>query len=167
MIARLLVSGLVMSLCVTIHAVGSTAMLRRLDRPGAARARGFWSPTLLLVRMAAWLVLMHLVEISLWGLLYSRGGAIPDLHSAVYFSAVTYTTTGYGDLVLPHAWRLVGGVEALTGILMSGWSTGMFFSALTRLQATRRAAPSLVRPATALERDAADDPDAAGPRRPS
>ena len=40
---------------------------------------------------------------------------MPDLTSALYFSAVTYTTTGYGDLVLPDTWRLVGGIEALTG----------------------------------------------------
>jgi hypothetical protein len=50
----------------------------------------------------------------------------------MYFSAVTYTTTGYGDLVLPKEWRLVGGVEALTGILMCGWSTGFFFAAVSR-----------------------------------
>jgi hypothetical protein len=29
----------------------------------------------------------------------------------LYFSGVTYTTTGYGDLVLPKEWRLVGGNE--------------------------------------------------------
>ena len=58
---------------------------------------------------------------------------MPDLPTAFYFSAVTYTTTGYGDLVLPHDWRLVGGVEALTGILMCGWSTGFFFAIVNRL----------------------------------
>jgi hypothetical protein len=51
---------------------------------------------------------------------------MPDLPSALYFSMVTYTTTGYGDLVLPKGWRLVGGVEALTGILMCGWSPESF-----------------------------------------
>jgi hypothetical protein len=56
-----------------------------------------------------------------------------DLPSALYFSAVTYTTTGYGDLVLPADWRLIGGVEALTGILMCGWSTGFFFAVVSRM----------------------------------
>jgi hypothetical protein len=58
---------------------------------------------------------------------------MPDLQSALYFSAVTYTTTGYGDLVLSKEWRLVGAVEALTGILMCGWSTGFFFAVVSRL----------------------------------
>jgi len=55
------------------------------------------------------------------------------MQTALYFSAVTYTTTGYGDLVLPREWRLVGGVEALTGILMCGWSTGFFFVVVNRM----------------------------------
>jgi hypothetical protein len=58
---------------------------------------------------------------------------MPDLTSALYFSAVTYTTTGYGDLVLPVKWRLVGGVEALTGIMMCGLSTGLFFAVFAKV----------------------------------
>lgn len=57
--------------------------------------------------------------------------------SALYFSAVTYTTTGYGDLLLPTDWRLVGAVEALTGILMCGWTTGFFFAVVSRVLETK------------------------------
>lgn len=77
----------------------------------------------------------HLVEISLWALMYVWDAAIPDLPSAFYFSAVTYTTTGYGDLVLSPEWRIVAGIEALTGILMCGWSTAFFFAVVSRLPA--------------------------------
>ena len=80
-----------------------------------------------------WIILCHLVEITVWASFYEWKGAMPDLQSALYFSAVTYTTTGYGDLVLPEAWRLVGGVEALTGILMCGWSTGFFFALVNQI----------------------------------
>jgi len=72
-------------------------------------------------------------EITTWALVYVRNNAIADLQSALYFSAVTYTTTGYGDVVLPREWRLVGAVEALTGILMCGWSTGVFFAVVSRM----------------------------------
>jgi len=78
-------------------------------------------------------LLLHLIEILVWALLYTWRGAMPDFTTSAYFSAVTYTTTGYGDLVLPPEWRLVGGVEALTGILMCGWSTGFFFAVLSRM----------------------------------
>jgi voltage-gated potassium channel Kch len=68
-----------------------------------------------------------------WAGFYVWKAAMPDLQSALYFSAVTYTTTGYGDLVLPQEWRLVGAIEALTGILMCGWSTGFFFLVVSRM----------------------------------
>jgi voltage-gated potassium channel Kch len=82
----------------------------------------------LFVRIAGWIILIHLVEITVWAFFFLWKEAMPDLSSALYFSAVTYTTTGYGDLVLTEEWRLLGGVEALTGILMCGWSTGFFFA---------------------------------------
>jgi hypothetical protein len=79
------------------------------------------------------MALLHLAEITVFGIFFVWRDAMPDLSSAVYFSMVTYTTTGYGDLVLPVPWRLVGGIEALTGILMCGWSTGFFFAVVSRL----------------------------------
>ena len=121
-----------MAVCVAIHAVGVAAALRWLDR-SRAPARTFWRWTRLLVGLAGWTILIHLAEITLWALFYTWKEAMPDLHTALYFSAVTYTTTGYGDLVLPKEWRLIGGVEALTGILMCGWSTGFFFAIVSRI----------------------------------
>ena len=121
-----------MAVCVALHTAGVTGALRWLRRrtPSAPR-RG--PETCLLIGLAAWIILLHLVEIILWGLCYMWTGALPGVQTAVYFSAVTYTTTGYGDLTLPEAWRLVGAVEALTGILMCGLSTGFFFAVLSRL----------------------------------
>lgn len=57
---------------------------------------------------------------------------MPDAESAFYFSGVTYTTVGYGDLVLPKPWRLLAPLEALTGILMCGLSTGLFFAVVSQ-----------------------------------
>ena len=132
MVTRLLVAFSLMALCVTIHAGGVTCALRRLRR-SPIQARRFWSSTRLFVLIAVWIVLLHLVEIAAWAAAYTWSGAMPDLQTALYFSAVTYTTTGYGDILLPQGWRLDGGVEALTGILMCGWSTGFFFAIVNRL----------------------------------
>jgi Ion channel len=87
----------------------------------------------MLICITGWTVLMHLLQIAVWAFFYAWKHGMPDLTSAFYFSAVTYTTTGYGDLVLPKEWRLVGGVEALTGILMCGLSTGLFFAVFTKV----------------------------------
>jgi hypothetical protein len=136
MIGRLVAAFLLMSLCVTIHAGGVAWSIRRLRRSADLPAR-FWSRTFLFIGIAMWIVLLHLVEISVWAFAYTWNGALPDLASALYFSAVTYTTTGYGDVVLPKDWRLHGGVEALTGILMCGWSTGFFFAVVNRMHDAR------------------------------
>jgi Ion channel len=141
MVRRLLVACCLMAVCVTIHAGGLAWAIRRLRRwPPPAR---FWPSTWLFVLVAVWMVLLHLVEISVWAVAYYSYGAMPDLQSALYFSAVTYTTTGYGDLVLPKEWRLDGGVEALTGILMCGWSTGFFFALVNRLYEPQARATSV------------------------
>jgi hypothetical protein len=139
MITKILIALLLMALCVTIHAIGLTGALRWIQRSPAPADPRFWPATWLIIRIAGWLILLHLIEISLWALVYAWGQAMPDLHAAFYFSSVTYTTTGYGDLVLPEAWRLVGGIEALTGILMCGLSTGFFFAIVSRMYRSRPA----------------------------
>jgi Ion channel len=132
MLSKLVVAWALMALCVVIHATGVTSAMEWLRLPLSGSGR-FWRNTWLFIRLAGWMVLLHLVEITTWALLYVRKDAMPDLPSALYFSAVTYTTTGYGDIVLPQEWRLVGAVEALTGILMCGWSTGFFFAVVGRI----------------------------------
>jgi hypothetical protein len=131
MLIRLVAGCVLMALCVIIHAGGVTWALRRLRE--LTIPSGFWPTTWLFVRLAVWIVLLHLLEIGAWGAMFAWNGAFPDVPSALYFSAVTYTTTGYGDLVLAPQWRLDGGIEALTGILMCGWSTGFFMAVVSRL----------------------------------
>jgi hypothetical protein len=128
---KLLVAWCLMSVCIAVHAAGVTGALRWFQQ-GVLPNR-YWGWTWLLIQLAGWMVLLHLVEISVWALYYYWKGAIADVDAALYFSVVTYTTTGYGDIVLPEPWRLVGGVEALTGILMCGWSTGFFFAVVSRM----------------------------------
>jgi hypothetical protein len=132
MLSKLLIAWGLMAMCVVVHAVGVTSAIKWM-RQRSAGLRGFWAWSWLLIVVAAWIILLHLIEIALWGGFYVWRGAMPELASGLYFSAVTYTTTGYGDLVLPSEWRLLGGVEALTGILLCGWSTGFFFVIVSRM----------------------------------
>jgi hypothetical protein len=132
-LSNLVIGWALMALCVTIHATGVVWLIRGMRRRRPALAQRFWSWTWVFVRLAGWIILLHLIEITLWASVYVWTGAMPDLASALYFSAVTYTTTGYGDLVLPREWQVLSGIEALTGILMCGWSTGFFFAVFSRL----------------------------------
>ena len=126
--------GLV-ALNVVVHAGGLALLLRALSKSHAAPPVRPWAITWLLIRTAWWLILIHLVEIAIWALFYLGRGAMPDAESAFYFSGVTYTTVGYGDMVLPEPWRILAPLEALTGVLMCGLSTGFFFAVVARILA--------------------------------
>ena len=133
MVSQLVIAWCLMAVCVTIHAIGLTAAVTCLKGRSAAIEGNFWLATWVLILVAGWAVLMHLLQIAVWACFYTWIRGMPDLSTAFYFSAVTYTTTGYGDLVLPQQWRVIGGIEALTGILMCGLSTGLFFAVFAKI----------------------------------
>ena len=137
MISKLLTAWCLLALTVTVHAAGLSAVLRCMLSSLVLPDTRFWPVTWLLVRIAWWLILLHLAEIAVWALFYWWQNCLPDMESSFYFSGVTYTTVGYGDLVLPKEWRLLGAVEGLTGILMCGLSTGFFFAVVSKLYASR------------------------------
>ena len=130
-------------LTVATHATGIGVLLQHLIR--SKHLPTTLSLTMrLLLRIIWWLVLLHVLEISIWALFYRWHGCVRDAETAFYFSGVTYTTIGYGDVVLAKPWRLLGPVEGLMGVLMCGLSTGYFFvvgshiyqSGLGRISAT-------------------------------
>jgi hypothetical protein len=132
MLIKILIAGGLVVVTVAIHAVGFDALLRAMMRSQALAKSGFRPVTRLVIGLTCWLILIHLVEISVWGLFYFWQDCLPDAETAFYFSGVTYTTLGYGDLVLPKPWRMLAPVEALTGILMCGLSTGLFFAVVSQ-----------------------------------
>ena len=79
------------------------------------------------------ILFLHLLEIGVWAGAYAGWNCLPDFESSFYFSGVTYASLGYGDVVLPRPWRLVGVVESITGMLLLGWSAAFFFTVVSRL----------------------------------
>lgn len=132
----ILIACVLVAVTVAVHAAGLAVLLRSLIRSHALPAARFWPITWLLIRVAWCLILIHLFEIMVWAMFYFWQDCLPDAESAFYFAGVTYTTVGYGDLVLPKPWRMLGPVEGLTGILMCGLSTGLFFAVVSRVFGT-------------------------------
>ena len=124
MLSIILIAFVLVAVTVAVHAVGLAVLLRAFVSWQSLPPTRFWPITWLLIRVTWWLILIHLAEIAVWGLFYLWQGCLPDAESAFYFAGVTYTTIGYGDLVLPKPWRLLGPVEGLTGILMCGLVRG-------------------------------------------
>ncbi len=130
MLSIILTSWLLAALTVCIHATGIAIMVRQWMKPPPT---AFFSITLMLLHTIWWLILLHLAEISLWALFYLWRGCLPNAEAAFYFSGVTYTTVGYGDLVLAKPWRMLARIEGLVGVLMCGLSMGYFFVVVNRI----------------------------------
>ncbi len=92
---------------------------------------------LLILAMALLTALALLVEILLWALLYRGLDLFPGLEASVYFSGITFTTVGYGDMTLPQCWRLLSVAEAVNGVLMAGWSTAQLVYVVQRIMVFR------------------------------
>ena len=88
--------------------------------------------TVIIVRVASLLIGLHIAQILLWAAFY-RWKCFPSWGSSFYFSTASYSTVGYGDLVLPATWRSLGPVEAVTGVIMCGLSVSLVFTIVTRL----------------------------------
>ena len=86
----------------------------------------------LMVRFTTAIIALHLSHIVLWTAFY-HWQCFPSWETAFYFSTSSYTTVGYGDVVLSQRWRTLGPVESVVGVLMSGLSVSVLFSIMTRL----------------------------------
>jgi hypothetical protein len=129
----LIIAAALVAFTVTVHMAGFNVVIWFLRRSIGAVSNQRWHLTWLLIRMTWMLILFHVFEIMVWAMFYWQEGCLPDAESSLYFSGVTYTTLGYGDLVLRPPWRILSPVEALTGILMCGLSAALFFAVIARI----------------------------------
>jgi hypothetical protein len=73
------------------------------------------------------LLLAHVAEAGFWGLFLRYTRLLPSITDGIYFTAVSITTLGYGDILLKYPWRHLGALIAITGVLMFGCSTAFLF----------------------------------------
>jgi hypothetical protein len=73
------------------------------------------------------LMLAHVAEAAVWGLFLRWTQLLPSIADGIYFTAVSITTLGYGDILLKYPWRHLGTLIAITGVLMFGCSTAFLF----------------------------------------
>jgi hypothetical protein len=132
MIAKLLIAACLVAITVTIHAAGLGIVLSYVLHSKERPQMRFWPITWLFICVAWLLLLFHLLAIAVWALFFWWRNCLPDAESSFYFSAATYATIGYGDLVLPKEWRMLSAMEGFTGILMFGLSTAFFYVVVSK-----------------------------------
>ena len=125
---------LLVSLTLLLQVSGVTALIEWLKRvlTRDVNKHGPAYSARLVVPSTLTIFLLHGLAILLWAGFY-RTRCFPSWEIAFYFSAASYSTVGYGDVVLPSAWRLLGPLESVTGVLMCGISISVLFALVTRL----------------------------------
>jgi hypothetical protein len=103
-----------------------------LSRRGPA-GWGFWKDVGVMMAVTLITGAAHLAAIALWAVAFLACGVIPAFEAAFYLSAENYTALGYGDVVPPGRWRLLGPLEAINGLLLFGLSTSLMFAVMSRL----------------------------------
>ena len=133
MLLQLLVGCIVSVINIMIHAlvtVGVVGIVRAAGPRHTERPR--LHLMLVMVGTAAALMVAHTLEVFVWVLTDAIVGAAPAGSDLLYFAFVNYTTLGYGDITPVQAWRLIGPMTAMNGILMFGWSTALLFEVLRK-----------------------------------
>jgi hypothetical protein len=135
MLASTLVAAVILPVTILIQAIAHALMVRFvawLLRVGYAGPT-FWHNLAVIMGVGLILLTALLGQVAVWAGAFLLCGALPDYATAFYHSAVNFTTLGYGDIVLPAGWRLLGPLEAANGVLQFGLSASAMFAVTSRL----------------------------------
>jgi voltage-gated potassium channel len=134
---QLFIATMTVGATVLMHLSGLAGLiaLMRVHKHWLMTSRPLWDQSAILLGVAFGLFALHTVEIWAYAALYLAIAATSTFEEALYFSTVTYSTIGYGDLTLPMHWRILGAVEGANGVILLGWSTAFFVSVVARLRA--------------------------------
>lgn len=134
MLVNLGLGTLIISLTVLIHTFGLIAITHAMNwLTGKMRHHGQRSRLLAMNSVVLGIFVILTVEVWLWAICYLALGVFGDFDTALYFSTSTFSTVGYGDVVMAHKWRLLAALESIDGFLLIGWSTAYLIAASMRV----------------------------------
>ena len=142
----MLVAVFLVGLTLWIECAGIAVLVywaRASIQRGVARLSS-WHAAILMIRFSTLVIVLHFLHVFFWSVFY-RCCCLPSWESSFYFSASSYSTVGYGDVVLPRVWRVLGPVESVTGVLMCGISVSFLVAVATRLVEREADAPRMRR----------------------
>ncbi len=127
--------GVMLVIIVLLHGAGLDRVVTRYKRRAdTLRAKGrpphfatcVFATTILLI------LILQIAEACNWGVVLNKAGLIQNLRDSIYFSANTYTTIGYGLMILPFDWRELSPIMAMSGLFTFAWTTGEMFNIAQR-----------------------------------
>lgn len=134
MIVSVVLGLLAMSACLALQAATLTYAVRYFAWVGT-RDKGRSPARVAFIQLStlmACLMVGTMVQIVIWAVLYRATGLLDDFETAAYFSGVTFTTLGYGDVLLTGRLRFLAPFQAASGVMMFGLSTAALLAAVQR-----------------------------------
>ena len=83
---------------------------------------------------ALWVLIQMTVAVWMWAFTFMVLGIFETPETSVYFALVAFTTLGFGDILLPIEWRLLGGMASMNGLLNIGLVTAAMVETLRQLR---------------------------------
>ena len=138
MLRELLIAFGIVAICVVIHAGGIAIFAQFLStRFPVENLVAINRQMFVLILVFAMVITLHLIETGIWAMFYFWNNHFQDFETALYFSLGTYSTIGYGDVLLPQRWRLLGGIEGISGVLLCGLSGAFVFAVVNVIYQAR------------------------------
>ncbi len=127
----LLIGSIMLLLITLLHGAGLDYIVERYRKTSERALKNEWQPRFAVFIFSGAILRMlflHVAEIWLWGMVLKLTYLIPNSRDAVYFAANTYTTLGYGDVMLPTQWRELSPIIAISGLFTFAWTTSEMFN---------------------------------------
>jgi len=126
--------GCVLAVLITLfHVTGLTEIVgwseRKFDRVRSSGAHPF-TASLCFAATIFFMLFLHIVDSCIWALILYGLKLIPGIHDALYFAANTYTSLGYGDMILPNDWRELSPLMAISGLFTFACTTSQLFDVM-------------------------------------
>ncbi len=133
MLINIIIGLFIIGITVTIQGFGTEYWLNHIFKNYLHLPKESFKKksAILLISTAIFLLLLNVFQAFVWAFTFYILPGVTEFESlekAIYFSLITFTTLGYGDITISSANRILAGIEAINGVLLIGWSTAFMFS---------------------------------------
>ena len=135
MLNQMILAAVLMAITAIVQAVFMLTGFRGFQAL-KARKRSFshHHATFLVVVFVMHMFAAMMFEIVIWAAVYQWSGAIGGFSDALYVSASSFTTIGYGNVDIAREWRLLVALEGATGMIVFGWATALIIAAIQHFE---------------------------------
>ena len=135
MLNQMILAATLMAITAVVQAAFMLSGFRGLQALKAGKRHfGRHHATLLIVVFVLYMFAAVMTEIVIWAAVYEWIGAISAFDDALYVSASSFTTIGYGNVQIAHEWRLLVALEGANGMIVFGWATALVIAAIQHFE---------------------------------